>query len=100
MVLIGQRLRWLRDALGASQQQMADQVGVHQTMWSAYENGKKSPDQYAMTRMAGKLKISIPYLLEGSLEEVDREVAIRLAAAHPELVEPTGRAPHKDKPRS
>lgn len=97
MRLIGQRLKWLREAMNASQQELADHVGVHQTMWSLYEKGKRSPDQYTMVRMAGKLKISTEYLLEGRLEGVDRDLAIRLAAAHPELVEPIGKGLRTDK---
>jgi transcriptional regulator with XRE-family HTH domain len=90
MKLIGQRLRWVREALSLSQEQIATRVGVHQTAWSLYERGLRMPDQFEVPRLAAKLQISIPYILGEGLEGVERELAIRLAAQHPELVENTG----------
>lgn len=96
MVAMGQRLRWVRDILGKSQAQMADAVGIDQTAWSLYERGQRWPDVTQAARIVAKLKVSLSYLLEGSLEGVERELAIRLAAHHPELVLPKHRVPHMD----
>lgn len=90
MVEIGTRLRWVREALGLSQAAIADQVGIHQTAWGLYERGKRLPDEFAGMRMIAKLKISRAYLIDGRLDGVERELAIRLAAAHPELAAPIG----------
>lgn len=95
---MGIRLRWVREALGLSQEDMGEHVGLHQTTWSLYERGQRMPDAFAMVRLCGKLKVSREYLLEGSLDGVDRDLAIRLAAAHPELVPPTRKGPRTDKP--
>lgn len=84
---IGVRLRWVRQAMGLSQEAIAEIVGVHQTAWSLYERGLRTPDQFEVPRIAGKLKISVHYMLGGGLEGVERDLAIRLAARHPELVE-------------
>lgn len=93
---IGQRLRWVREAMDdASQETLADLVGVHQTAWSLYERGLRTPDQFEILRMVSKLRISMAYLLEGSLDGVDRDLAIQLAARHPELVLPTNKASDK-----
>ena len=89
---MGLRLRWVREALDMSQTEIAEVVGVHQSAWSLYELGKRIPDQFQIPRIAGKLKISVPYLLGEGLSGVERELAIRLAARHPELVENTGTA--------
>lgn len=90
---VGVRLKWVREAMGLSQQEIADLIGLHQTAWSLYERGLRFPDQFEVVRLAAKLKISLPYLLEATLEGVERELAIRLAARHPELVEPTSTVP-------
>jgi transcriptional regulator with XRE-family HTH domain len=87
MKLIGERLRWVREALELSQVDIAAIVGVHQTAWSLYERGLRMPDQFEVPRVAAKLKISIPYMLGGGLEGVERQLAILLAAQHPELAE-------------
>lgn len=98
MRAMGKRLKWVREALGGPpQEKMAEIVGVHQTSWSLYERGLRMPDQFESVRLISKLKISREYLLEGSLNGVDRDLAIRLAALHPELVLPKGKAHHKDK---
>ncbi len=58
MALMGERLRWVREALGASQEAMAELVGVHQTAWSYYERGLRWPDEFSATKLISKLRIS------------------------------------------
>jgi transcriptional regulator with XRE-family HTH domain len=97
MAAMGERLRWVREALGMSQEQIAILVGVHQTSWSKYELGQRMPHPAHVIRFCGKLHITVPYLLSGKLEDVGRDLAIHLAARHPELVPPTSTVPHKGK---
>lgn len=97
MKAVGERLRWVREAERLSQQELAARIGVHQTTWSLYERGLRFPDQFEVQRLAAKLKISTQYLLQGSLEGVERRLAILLAARHPELAEPTDTEPRKGK---
>jgi transcriptional regulator with XRE-family HTH domain len=87
----------VREALDMTQLQMATAVGIDQSAWSHYELGRRWPDIGTAMRLVAKLKISLPFLLEGSLEGVERELAIRLAAYHPELVLPRRTEPHMDK---
>jgi len=96
MAQMGQRLRWVREILGKSQEQMAQAVGIDQTAWSHYELGKRWPDIAQAARIVAKLKISLSFLLDGSLEGVERELAIQLAAYHPELVLPRRKEPRMD----
>ncbi len=95
MKAAGTRLRWVRDIRGESQEEIAEHVGVHQTTWSLYERGERWPDEFEAARLLGKLKISREYLLEGGLQGVERELAIQLAARHPELAGPTDKEPHR-----
>ena len=98
MAQMGRRLRWVREALGVNQTDMARMVGVTQTAWSLYERGKRWPDQFAAVRLMAKLKVTREYLLSGDLTGIDRDLAIRLAAQHPELVAPSRTAQRKGKP--
>jgi transcriptional regulator with XRE-family HTH domain len=93
MVAGGERLKWVREARGESQAQTAEHIGVHQTSWSLYERGLRWPDEFEVLRLIAKLKISRAYLVEGSLEGVERDLAIQLAARHPELAPPKGKEP-------
>lgn len=90
---MGERLRWAREVLGKSQEEMAETVGLHQTSWSLYERGERWPDQFEIVRLLAKLQITLAYLTEGRLQGVERELAIQLAARHPELAAPNGKAP-------
>lgn len=96
---MGERLMWVREVSGdpsssrkVSQEKMASLIGVHQTAWGLYESGKRWPDQFELVRLLAKLKITREYLLYGCLDGVERTLAIRLAAAHPELVAPKSKA--------
>jgi transcriptional regulator with XRE-family HTH domain len=97
MKQMGERLRWVREAYGKKQQEMAEIIGIHQTSWSLYERGERWPDQFEVVRLIGKLKITREYLLEGRLLGVAPELAIQIAARHPELVMPTSMAAHMDR---
>jgi transcriptional regulator with XRE-family HTH domain len=83
---MGTRLRWVREVLDLTQIEAADLVGVHQSTWSKWEIGTRWPDMYEMPRLADKLQITPNYLLNGSLQGVERELALGLAARHPQLV--------------
>lgn len=100
MLKMGTRLRWVREAMDKSQEEMAEIVGVHQTAWSKYESGQRWPDQFGIPRILAKLRISRAYLLDDSLQGVDRDLAIRLAADHPELAGPKrkGKRTGTDRP--
>lgn len=82
---VGRRLRWVREAYGLSQEQVAAMVGVSQAAWSLYEKGQRIPDQFKLPTIAGKLKITLSYLLTQELHGVERPLATVLAQHHPEL---------------
>lgn len=96
MARLGERLRWVRKAKGMSQLQISELVGCHQTAWSLWERGLRWPEISEIPRILAKLKISREYLLDGSLSGVEAALAIRLAAAHPELVPPIDKARRTD----
>jgi transcriptional regulator with XRE-family HTH domain len=81
MLRLGQRLRWVREAKGMTQLQIAELVGLHQTAWNLYERGLRFPDQFEVPRLLAKLRISRDYLMEGSLGSVDIYRAAMIAAA-------------------
>ena len=50
-----------------------------------------------MARIAGKLRISVAYLMEGYLGGVHPALAIHLAARHPELADTIGKDCRRDR---
>jgi transcriptional regulator with XRE-family HTH domain len=97
MRAMGERLRWVREAYGKNQAEMADIVGVSQAAWHYYEVGKRWPDQFEAVRLIAKLKISRAYLLDGNLQDVDKSLAIQLAGRHPELAIATDTDHRRDR---
>jgi transcriptional regulator with XRE-family HTH domain len=100
MLRMGTRLRWVREAMEKSQEQMAEIVGVHQTAWSKYESGERWPDQFKIPTIIAKLKITRAYLLEDCLRGVDQDLAIQLVADHPELAGPKRKGRRKGTDRT
>jgi len=87
MALMGQRLLWVREALGLNQTDMARLVGLTQTAWSSYELGKRWPDQFELPKIIAKLKITRDYLMEGDLSGIDRALAAKIADSTPKATE-------------
>lgn len=85
---VGRRLLWVREEVADSQTQAARLIGVDQSTFSGYENGDRLIPAHVAMRMCDAWGITLDYLYAGKLgSEVRQDVAVRLAAAHPELVE-------------
>ena len=59
----GERLSELRKDKGYTQQQLADFLSVSKYTISSYENGKTSPDDHNLVRIAKLFNISLDYLM-------------------------------------
>jgi transcriptional regulator with XRE-family HTH domain len=97
MKQVGRRLLWAREALELTQEQISGMVGLDHSTWCYYEQGKRFPDPLKLPAICARLNVDSDYLMHGSLDGVERNLAIVLAAYHPELVGIDRTAP--DKPR-
>lgn len=59
----GRKLRELREAKGWSQEEFADQAGLHRTYVSAVERGVRNPTLSVMARLAKALDITLSELV-------------------------------------
>jgi DNA-binding XRE family transcriptional regulator len=87
-MLIGQRVSWAREAHELNRQQLAKCVGTSRDAIHKIETGLRIPSVFLVQSLCHVLRISPQYLLWGSLQGVDEELAATLAVAHPELGEP------------
>lgn len=88
MADLGARLRWAREVVAESQAQLCrDLGGVDATAWNRWERGTRYPDPVVLVRLCDVFGLTMDYLYRGDLRGVREDVAIRLAACHPELVE-------------
>jgi transcriptional regulator with XRE-family HTH domain len=60
---LGANVRRLREARGASQQQMAQLAGMPRATWASLESGTANPTLSVLTRVAASLQVSIEELV-------------------------------------
>ena len=73
MVLIGKRIKELRNKYKLTQTELAEQVGVTKSTIAAYENDSRQPSYEVLIKMAAVFRVSIDSLLldrQGSILEV------------------------------
>ncbi len=61
--MIKEKLAYLRKKKNISQKQLADLLNVAPSTISMYENGKRTPNDEALKKIAGFFNVSIDYLL-------------------------------------
>jgi transcriptional regulator with XRE-family HTH domain len=87
---VGERLRWARETAALSQTQAASLLGCDQSTWSQYERGHRLVSLQVALRASNEWGLTLDYLYRGLLDaRVARDMAVRLAAAHPQLVKST-----------
>jgi transcriptional regulator with XRE-family HTH domain len=62
---LGQRIRQLRQAVGWSQEFLADAAGMHRTYMWGIEQGVRNPSLRHLARIAEAFNISLAILFEG-----------------------------------
>lgn len=61
--MINEKLSYLRKKRNISQKELADLLKVAPSTISMYENGKRTPNEEVLKRIAGIFNVSIDYLL-------------------------------------
>lgn len=63
MSIVGQRIKWLREQKQWSQIQLAEKLGIHNTVLSRIESGeKKGVDSQLISKVADLFDVSTDYL--------------------------------------
>lgn len=64
MLIIGQRIKYLRERCNWSQIQLAEKLGIHNTVLSRIESGeKKSVDHHLISKAADVFEVTTDFLL-------------------------------------
>lgn len=87
LAAVGIRLKWVRLIVATSQYGAADLLGVTQSTIAAYEAGGRLVPPEVAVRACVHWGLTTDYLYRGLMAGVRQDVALRLAAQHPELVE-------------
>ena len=75
---VGLRLARTRDALGWTQQQMADAINVGRTTVDNWEQGIRLADVVAILRLKRATGVPLEWIFAGDITKVPHEIAIRL----------------------
>lgn len=65
-IVVGRNIRRLRRERGLSQEDLADEIGVHRTYMGGVERGERNLTLRSLERLAGRLGVSPLSLLEES----------------------------------
>lgn len=75
------RLKELRKERGLSQQELADQIGIHVNSIKKYETGQAQPSIDGLRRIAQAFQVSADYLIfDGHERSPDEDLAFLLEA--------------------
>lgn len=70
-----------------NQSECARLLGVDASTLNKIEKGDRAPNVFLIAALSNRLRVSTDFLLKGVLNgRTDEELALRLAALHPELV--------------
>lgn len=102
---VGARIAWVREILMPNRSELARLMGVDPSTLAKIEDGERAPSIFNVIEIANRFRVSTDFLLRGLLTaQTDHELALELAARHPELVlqhprtgESTGRDQASDR---
>ncbi|WP_256887515.1 helix-turn-helix domain-containing protein [Acidomonas methanolica] len=96
---IGTRIAWARELVIPNQSECARLLGVDASTLNKIEKGDRAPSVFLIAALSNRLRVSTDFLLKGVLNgRTDEELALRLAALHPELVlQRQDTDPHTDR---
>lgn len=83
---IGNRIRWARELVFPNRAEFARLEGIDTSTIAKIESGTRPPSVFNVIGFARRLRVSADYILLGSMQGVDSELAALLAHHHPELV--------------
>lgn len=83
---IGDRIRWARELVIPNRAEFARLEGIDPSTIAKIEDGTRPPSVFNVIGFARRLRVSADYILFGSMQGVDSELAALLAHHHPELI--------------
>ncbi|MCW5749631.1 MAG: helix-turn-helix transcriptional regulator [Alphaproteobacteria bacterium] len=80
LLRVGRRLRQAREALGLTQRELFEDLGVQEGRWSHWETGRRLPDPLVMARLAERHAVSLDWIYRGVLTGLPARLRRRLGA--------------------
>ena len=64
---LGEKIKYLREEKGVTQQKLADELNLNRVTVTGYEINRRIPDIYTLKKIANYLEVTVDYLLEENL---------------------------------
>ena len=98
---VGERIQWVRELIQPNAAEAARTLGVDRSTLHKIESGERAPSIFNIIAIANRYRCTTDFLLRGVMSaRIDEELALKLAALHPELVLPAARTGERtDTPR-
>ena len=71
---VGKRLRKARKALGLSQKELYDSLGVGASTWHNWESGKRLPDPLVMAQLRKVYGVTLDWVFAGETAGISRSL--------------------------
>ena len=71
---IGLRLKAVRTALGLSQKDLYDSLGVGASAWHNWESGKRTPDIFVMLNLKRQYGITLDWIFDGDPSNLPEDI--------------------------
>lgn len=75
---IGERLKLTREALGLSQGEVCEALGIGQTRWSNWENGERFPAPDVMVNFCSEFGVTMDWIYRGDRAGLRFDLASKL----------------------
>ena len=86
-VKIGERIGWVRELVMPNRTEAAETLGMDPSTLAKIESGDRTPSVYQIIEFANRFRVSTDFILREMLTaRTDEELALKLAALHPEVV--------------
>jgi Predicted transcriptional regulators len=63
MSIVGERLKYLREKYKVKQNQLAKELGIHNSTLAKYESGEREPDLETLNKVTELFRVSVDWLL-------------------------------------
>ena len=86
---VGERIGWVRELVQPNRRKAARTLGVDNSQLVRIESGERAASIFLVIEVANRYRCTTDFILRGVMTaRMDEELALKLAALHPELVLP------------
>lgn len=96
LLVIGERLKFVRELADCSQEQVCEVIHVEQSTYSKWEKGKRVPNPLRVKEFCSRFRVSMDYIYNGRMGQTHPALAVRLLERPDLLREPKSSQSDRD----